>query len=692
MGAVVVASLLVASPTTAADRGRDPLVQPFASSSIWNTPLGSDANYQPTYLQVEPRVTLDPNYVVATGTDYDTYALGSPDGPSYTSSGVTFGGRCSGTSDFGPILFPTDFMLGDATLSPQFSTPNNATAVVYPDGRTIAQLQPGARCRAGSNPHGYRATESDLYDDGTYGSHFGSGLSSIGGQIGVGEIAGPAPIRHALQLELWGAKYLTYDAADSTPGFRWPADRHDYVAPDRVNGYCTQDPCSSSPDPQMQMGALLAIPPSTTAASLNITNPAAKKIFQALKDFGGYIVDDTAWSTAQIGIDSRAESEVDITDPAWTADVTRIFAALNVITNSDAEHIGGGGEPRVAPVAELAKPTTKAAKALKLKDARASASDGSLSAQRANDGRESSGWSAGVPLANGQWFALDLLKPRDFNRVSLNSDAFAFGYAQDYDVQVSDDGSAWTTITHGSGARTSVITFPVQHKRFVRVFSNGSGIDPAHQSWSIGEFELFNAPGISFGTPAPLPTPTPTPEPEPAAYDESFDGAAPGWDTGASGTIASGRLELLNFGGDARAVLTGHEFGGAGNPYALHAEVSTIAGDNSNKARIFFAAAADGSEYAVQIGGGASGSVELLERTPGGDTVIATATAPYSIGASTEITIAVAADGRTTVTGTSGGLSTVLIEATPTATRAGLIGMETLYSQLAIYRVRVTIP
>ena len=101
----------------------------------------------------------------------------------------------------------------DAINTPtRYYTPNNAAALLQPDGRTIIQLEPMARCIKGGPVYGYHwpKQDIDIYSQGIAGSHLGSGLSAIGGTIRKGELIGSEPIRHVLKLELW-EKYLNYN-------------------------------------------------------------------------------------------------------------------------------------------------------------------------------------------------------------------------------------------------------------------------------------------------------------------------------------------------------------------------------------------------------------------------------------------------------------------------------------------------
>jgi hypothetical protein len=480
--------------------GRDPEIWPFSSKSIWNTPIGSHAVYAPTYIQKEQYVTEDAVYYVNLhgAVDYHTYPLKSPDGNSYTVNGITYGGRCTGTSNYGSVKLPTNLVVPDAELSPDYSTPNNGAGILQPDGRTLVQLQPLARCNANGQVNAYRATETDLYGDGILGSHFGSGLNILGGAIRQGELVNPAPIMHALQLEIWGQKYLYYDPNSSQPGFRWPADREDFYAQFYPYfSYCIQDPCASHPDKNLVQGSLLAIPRNETPASLGLTNPAALKIFQALQDYGGYVVDDSGFDANQIGIAQDALNDIDFSDPTFANDVNTIFAHLAVITNNSPTSIGGGGQPIVAP----APPIFSLPNAIKLNQRgwSATASVNSSDAHLMLDGNLSTGWNSHENPYAGENVIVDMQRQQTFDRIVMDSSGYPYAHVQDYDIFVSNDGVTWTFVTHGSSARVSQITFDLQHARYLKIQSTGGGVNPA-QLWAINELEVYRTFALSENT------------------------------------------------------------------------------------------------------------------------------------------------------------------------------------------------
>lgn len=317
---------------------RDPLTWPFSQTSIWNQPIGSAAIYVNAGFTPASNLTADEDWWVVTSSSdpvtnvYDPYSWGK---------------RCSsGTAWNSSTHFPSALLIPDAQPP---DTPNNASAILQPDGRTIQQYEPTTRCTAGGPLFGYQATTVDIYGDGTPGGHFGSGLSSIGGTIRVGELRPSAgAIPHALKIEAWAQTYYYY--SPSRPGFRWPADRADDYAASQYHGA----------NPALTEGSLLAIPPSVSVASLGLSTDAARKIAQALQDYGGYIVDDTAWddfafateinSTTSVRAQFSADYAYHLEDGAGTAffaDMNKVFSSLKVVDNNTPASIGGGGTPRV---------------------------------------------------------------------------------------------------------------------------------------------------------------------------------------------------------------------------------------------------------------------------------------------------------------------------------------------------------
>lgn len=311
---------------------RDKWLWPFASTSPWNMPIGSDARYTPANLRKAQWVGADVEYLYKTKADDPVRSVYVP--------GTWGPGRCTGTMAQGKLQVPDNLIVPDAT---QNSTPNNPGAFLMPDGKTLVQLNPLARCSSGGNIYGWRTEDVSIYGDGLHGGHGGSGLSSIGGSIRLGELTGTRAIRHALKINLWG-NYLNYSS--SNPGYRWPADRADSYAAQNYKGT----------NPKLLMGSLLALPPSLTETSLGLQTPAGKKLFHALQNYGGYVVDDSGGDSHDLSVEKGVLEEFRTTfgydfygtSGAFYDDYMKIFQALNIVDNNGPNSVGGGGTPRVS--------------------------------------------------------------------------------------------------------------------------------------------------------------------------------------------------------------------------------------------------------------------------------------------------------------------------------------------------------
>ncbi len=311
---------------------RDKFLWPFSSVSPWNMPIGSGAIYIPANIQQAGFAKADEGYIYQVKSNdpvRSVYGVGAW-GP----------GRCTGTYPEGTMQIPRGLVIPDATPT---NTPNNSSAFLMPDGQTLVQVNALTRCNAGGNVYGWRSDDVSIYGDGIPGGHGGSGLSSIGGTIRVGELTGTEPIHHALKIDLQASKYLYYSA--SNPGYRWPALHADSYA-DSVYG---------GTNPSLVMGTLLAIPPAVTAASLNLQTPAAWKLFQALQNYGGYVVDDTAGDYHAFCVEQGVMEEFrntfgyDFADSSGLLynDLMKLFQALQIVDNNGPDNVGGGGEPLV---------------------------------------------------------------------------------------------------------------------------------------------------------------------------------------------------------------------------------------------------------------------------------------------------------------------------------------------------------
>ena len=267
---------------------------PFDSKSIWNLPLPSNAVYQPANLKSGVATSAELELLYQTSEQDPLTRIYAPG--SWTH-------RCDGTkSPTGNpaaeiyIHFPRNIIIPDADPP---STPNNSAAILQPDGKTIASIASGARCEPGGPLYGWYGGKQSIYGAGTYGTSGGSGLSTLGGTIRLGELTNDLPIRHALRVNVWASKYLYFNPKDPKPGYRWPATVADNYAVYRYGGT----------NPNLEMGTLLAIPPKIKPEDLGLKSIPALKLFYALQNYGAYVADDTAWNVTAFSIQQNAPEE-----------------------------------------------------------------------------------------------------------------------------------------------------------------------------------------------------------------------------------------------------------------------------------------------------------------------------------------------------------------------------------------------
>ena len=317
---------------------RDKTKWPFDPASIWNTAIGSGALYQPAGITANNGGGYPTNF----GPDEDVIVM-APTAPAtqvyYSPVAWNGGDRCT----------PQGSLLASVPVPATYTLPssgqNNSAAILMADGQTLNQNQPFTLCTAGG-PATTLVVEAStsIYGDGPYGAHGGSGLSSVGGTIRYGEFTS-GKIHHAMKMELWASQYYFC----CTP--HWPATVVDDYAKSNYKGT----------NPNLDPGSLLALPSGFDVSALATT--PGKILAQAFKDYGAYVVDDTAWNDwalcTEQGPNGRVADEFATLygfafNPAqgsntpFMQDMTSIFQSLQIVTNNSAASIGGGGTPRVA--------------------------------------------------------------------------------------------------------------------------------------------------------------------------------------------------------------------------------------------------------------------------------------------------------------------------------------------------------
>lgn len=106
------------------------------------------------------------------------------------------------------------------------------------------------------------------------------------------------------------------------------------------------------------------------------------------------------------------------------------------------------------------------------------------------DWNSSTRWSTGAAQSGGQWFQVNLGAKKVFDQISLETrSGDDWDFPQAYQIQVSGDGSTWTTVGSGTGfGHKMVLPFAPQYAQYVRVVQTGA----ATNWWSIAEFHVYS--------------------------------------------------------------------------------------------------------------------------------------------------------------------------------------------------------
>jgi hypothetical protein len=110
------------------------------------------------------------------------------------------------------------------------------------------------------------------------------------------------------------------------------------------------------------------------------------------------------------------------------------------------------------------------------------------SPQDAIDGTPDAGWTTTGDQATGNYFEVNMGQPWYFDTIEMDSTNNPNDYARDFEVQVSSNGTSWTTIdASGVGeGQVESVSFATQVEQYVRVTVTASAGEP----WSIGQFRL----------------------------------------------------------------------------------------------------------------------------------------------------------------------------------------------------------
>jgi F5/8 type C domain len=124
-------------------------------------------------------------------------------------------------------------------------------------------------------------------------------------------------------------------------------------------------------------------------------------------------------------------------------------------------------------------------------DAPANAIDGNLSTRFSSDADQ----------ASGMYFQVNMGSAQTFNQIEMNSGGSAGDYARGYNVEVSANGTTFTSVATGTGTSSpETVTFSQQTAQYIRVVLT-AGVTT--NWWSIAEFTVYTGSGGGGGSGPP---------------------------------------------------------------------------------------------------------------------------------------------------------------------------------------------
>ena len=105
------------------------------------------------------------------------------------------------------------------------------------------------------------------------------------------------------------------------------------------------------------------------------------------------------------------------------------------------------------------------------------------------DGNLNTRFSTGADQASGMYFQVNMGSAQTFNQIEMNAGGSAGDYARGYNVEVSSNGSTFTSVATGTGTSSpEIVTFASTTAQYIRVVLT-AGVST--NWWSIAEFTVF---------------------------------------------------------------------------------------------------------------------------------------------------------------------------------------------------------
>lgn len=312
---------------------RDPAQQPFAADSVWNTPIGSGAQFA----AVQPG-GMD----LATGAMVVNASLSHPILHATTNDPV---------GNLHVLRTPAPFATVPIPAALGTAPGGRHVFLILPDGSTVLEIH--SPRRVGPDVHANSVVRADLRGSGIppeYRSATGSGLTPLGGSIRRGELKAGIP-------HLIGA-VVPLEAVTVRPdgtAHVWPAG---WSQAGDANAAAQMARAGN-----VHVGSLLAIPPGVDITKLAAPGTPAHAIVRAMQDYGVLVKDTFDGTYFNEWQREGAPHLIFCVEDLFNGDAPRDLAQqlapavreLRVVTNHGPNSIGGGGARRLPAAPAIPK-------------------------------------------------------------------------------------------------------------------------------------------------------------------------------------------------------------------------------------------------------------------------------------------------------------------------------------------------
>lgn len=282
---------------------RDAAQHPFASTSPWNTPIGSGAKFESATGQRTASLQAGGKPVI----NRDQWSVA-----------VFLAKQSDPTAKIVGVRNKVEFQAVVPTATKPTGGDDRHVTVVQPDGVTA-----------------YDVFKWETYTGGVATTQIvnkidlrGSGINQGGRAARVPSVAGLIRAQELKDLKIDHALALAAPGTVLKSGYEWPATAQDYGGDTTYTG--------GAP-----MGTLFAIPGSVDVTKLGLS-PEGLALARALQNYGTYLVDRAGTNALYCELDCNA-TQYDALRVAWRT----LQPHVRAVTNNSATNVGGGGTPRV---------------------------------------------------------------------------------------------------------------------------------------------------------------------------------------------------------------------------------------------------------------------------------------------------------------------------------------------------------